>query len=139
MNYNIKVSCSKERLKSIREFVKNTLSDYAIDEVEISQLVLAVDEVCANMIIHSHGCDDTQTIEIKIDVEPNQGIVFQIIDKGISFNFSTYQEPSLEKIIETKKKGGIGLMLVKRIMDDVQFSSNNGLNVCRMFKKLQKN
>lgn len=136
MDYNLKVPCSKDKLKSIREFVENTLKQYALPELEISQLVLAVDEICANMIIHSHACDESQSIELLIQVEKDKSILFQITDHGLSFNYQEYQEPSLNEIVQSKRKGGIGLMLVKRIMDQVEFKTAPGHNVCRLFKKL---
>lgn len=136
MNYNLKVPCSKDKLKSIREFVENTLKGHAIAELEISQLVLAVDEICANMIIHSHSCDESQSIELLIRIEKNKSILFEITDHGLSFNYKEYQEPSLNEIVQSKKKGGIGLMLVKRIMDDVEFKNSPGHNVCRLLKRL---
>jgi serine/threonine-protein kinase RsbW len=136
MKYNLKVPCSKDKLKSIREFVENTLKKYALPELEISQLVLAVDEICANMIIHSHDCDDSQSIDILIQVDKGKSIVFEITDHGHSFNYKEYQEPTLNEIVQSKKKGGIGLMLVKRIMDNVEFTTSPGHNICRLLKKL---
>ncbi len=136
MNYKYKVSCSTERLKSVREFVENSLKGHVLSELQISQMVLAVDEICANMIIHTHGCDSSKSIDIHIHVENQSSVTFEIIDHGQSFNYQLYQEPELSEIVKNKKKGGIGLMLVKRIMDEVEFTSETGKNICRLFKRL---
>ncbi|MCZ6899981.1 MAG: ATP-binding protein, partial [Bacteroidetes bacterium] len=57
MDYRYNCQCSKEKLKKIREFVSEVLHKYNLTEVKINELVLAVDEVCANLIIHSHNCN----------------------------------------------------------------------------------
>jgi len=136
MKYNYKVRCNKNKLVEIREFVTGVLQSYSLTDVEINKMVLAVDEVCANLIIHSYNCDPKETIEIAIDVHEKDSITFEIIDRGLGFNICTYKEPSLTEVVRKKKKGGIGLMLVKRIMDDIQFKKDSDKSVCRLFKKI---
>lgn len=137
MNYRYKVRCKKNKLKEIREFVTGVLQQYALTEVEINKLVLAVDEVCANLIIHSYNCDPKETIELSIDVLENDCITFEIIDRGLGFNICNYKEPTLIEVVKEKKKGGIGLMLVRRIMDDIEFRRETGQSVCKLFKKIK--
>ena len=138
MDYRYNCQCSKDKLKEIREFVTEVLHKYNLSEVKINELVLAVDEVCANLIIHSHNCNPQESFEIKINVNKKEGITFYIIDDGkIGFNLNHYKEPSLNELIKKQKKGGVGLILVKRIMDDIQFKCSPERNVCRLFKKLK--
>ena len=98
-------------------------------------MVLAVDEVCANLMIHSHKCNPKETIELFIDVQ-SQEVIFEIKDTGNGFNLNNYQEPTIKEIVVEKKKGGLGLMLVNRIMDKVEFIKNDDSNVCRLKKKI---
>jgi serine/threonine-protein kinase RsbW len=135
MKYSFEAVCSKDQLKEIRKFVYEILSKYDLTELEVNAMALAVEEVCANLMIHSHNCNPKDTLELSIDVQKDQGFVFKIMDKGIGFDFKSYQEPSLQDIIKQKKKGGLGLMLVKRIMDSVEFIQGNNHNTYRLFKK----
>ncbi len=137
MNYRFKTSCTKQKLKEIRDFVTAVLYKYGLSEIETNKLVLAVDEICANLIIHAHGCNPKESIELLINVKENEGVTFEISDRGIGFNPGKYQEPSLNEIVKEKKKGGLGLMLVKRIMDDVEFKSDSRQNVCILYKKFK--
>lgn len=136
MKFNLKVYCEKTRLKDIRAFITERLSAYVHDELEINQMVLAVDEICANLIIHSNYCNANEAINLEIVVEKD-GITFEISDEGERFDFKQYKEPSIEEVVQTKKKGGIGLILVKRIMDKVEFSNRNDRNVCILHKKFK--
>lgn len=136
MNYSYKVSCQKQNLKKIRGFVTDVLEKYSIEEVQVNTIVLAIDEVCANLIIHSHNCDPNESIEINISAN-NNDYVFDIVEHGKGFDISKYDEPSLRTVIEAKKKGGIGLILVKKIMDQIQFISKNGQSICRLTKHIE--
>ncbi len=136
MNYRYKVKCNKDKLREIREFVTSVLEGYPLTELEINKMVLAVDEVCANLIIHSYKCNAKETIEISIEVQENDCITFEIIDRGLGFNICNYKEPTLTEVVEKKKKGGIGLMLVKRIMDNIEFRKETGQSICKLSKKI---
>ena len=112
MEYKFKVPCSKSKLGEIREFLQRVLSENSIPEVTVNTLVLAVDEVCANLIIHSHNCDPNEQIELKVRVNGKSEITFDIIDHGDGFNIGDYAEPSISDIVKQKRKGWIGLMLL---------------------------
>jgi serine/threonine-protein kinase RsbW len=137
MIYKFKTRCIKSKLREVRSFVNNVLKEYSIPEVEINKLVLAVDEICANLMIHGHECNPNDSIELVINVNENDGIIFEITDQGIGFNTNNYKEPTLQEIVRERRRGGIGLMLVKRIMDQVEFKNESNHNVCRLYKKLK--
>ena len=137
MQYKFNTSCSKDKLKEIRLFVSKVLNKYNIPEVKKNELILAVDEVCANLIIHSHNCNPKESFKLMIDIDHSKGITFDIIDQGIGFNIAKYREPSINEIKEKRQKGGMGLILVKRIMDNIEFKCGPDKNVCRMFKKIK--
>ena len=136
MEYKFQVPCSKSKLGEIREFLQRVLSENSIPEVTINSLVLAVDEVCANLIIHSHNCNPEDHIELKVRVSGKSKITFDIIDHGVGFNIGDYQEPSISDIVKQKRKGGIGLMLVRRIMDEIELIKGKEQNVYRLHKKI---
>ena len=129
------IPCSTNYLKDAREFFNNVLNGVGLDETTQNAIILAVDEVCANIIIHSK-CDKSQKIDLSIEVNEGQ-LLFEITDKGKhSFDINTYEGPDLDEIIETKRKGGVGILLVKKIMDKIEMISSDGLNVCRLYKNI---
>jgi len=132
----LNIACDKSNLIKIRDFVGAQLQEQNLKDLEIHKIVLAVDEVCANLIIHSNACNPKQNIEVSIEISPNQKVVFIIKDQGVSFNPAAYAEPSMDDIISSRRKGGVGLMLVKRIMDKIEFTQEKNYNICRLIKKL---
>lgn len=121
MIHHYKANCSKDNLKLIREFVKVVLTDYRLSEKEITRLVLAVDEVCSNLIIHSNECDASKQIEINIENQKSNTIIFKIVDSNsMFFDPQSYEPPTLDKIVEERRRGGLGLNLIKQIMDSIE-------------------
>jgi serine/threonine-protein kinase RsbW len=136
MKFNISVPSEKSNLQRIRAFIIDVLREQHLSDVEVHSMVLAVDEVCANLMIHSNNCSPNHSIAVEINIKSNSKIVFDIIDKGSGFDIREYPEPDLKEIIRKRKKGGVGLLLVKRIMDDIDFITNKDYNIVRLTKNL---
>lgn len=119
----------------MREFVKSSLSGHGFADVDIASLVLAMDEMCANLIIHSHKCNIRDHFDIEVHIKKGS-VTFKILDDLEMFDLLNYTEPSLNDIVKTQRKGGIGLILVKRIMDTIDLKQENGKNCCCLSKNL---
>ena len=138
MIHRLKAHCSKKQLREIRAFVEKVLKSHEMPDIEAYQIVLAVDEICANLIIHSHHCNAEESFEVRINYKDNEEIIFEIVDEGMAFALNKYAEPNLKEIVRTKRKGGLGLMLVQRIMDKIEFTKKNNKNVCLLCKKIDQ-
>jgi serine/threonine-protein kinase RsbW len=136
MRYLLSIAYDKQHLASVRTFVREVLLTYKISEIQIYQLVLAIDEICANLIIHSQNCNEHRSFELEIEVIPDRQILFLLRDDGDAFDITKYCTPELEEIITAGRKGGMGLILVKRIMDNIEFSKEKNHNICRLVKNI---
>jgi serine/threonine-protein kinase RsbW len=136
MEKTMKLYCDTGRLVELRDFLQGILSDTTMSEVEQHQVILAVEEVAANLIIHSHDCNPAEFIEINVN-RNKKLLKIEIIDSGERFNILEYQEPDITEVIKSKRKGGLGIILVKRIMDKIEFESFQNKNICRLYKILK--
>lgn len=139
MNYKYKVGCSIENLKGVRDFIRSTLKQHNVKEIQISEMVLALDEMCSNLMIHAHQCNPDELFELHIAVQKGKPIVFELIDDGTVFDINQFAEPDLDNLVHEKRKGGLGIRLVKSIMDKVEYQRRSGKNVCRLTKQVQFN
>ena len=139
MRYKYKVGCSLENLQGIRDFIRTSLKNHGISEIEISEMVLALDEMCSNLMIHAHDCNPTELFDLEIVIDKNKPVVFEIIDHGSVFNINQFSEPSMDNLIHEKRKGGLGIRLVKSIMDSVEYGKKKNKNICRLVKRVQAN
>lgn len=133
MSSKLTIGCKKEELIKIRQFTSDALELHKVPDLEAHKLVLAVDEVCANLIIHANDCNPQSHIEFNIDFRPAQ-IIFTFKDKGVGFDINEYESPSMDELVTSRRQGGLGLILVKRIMDKIEFSTEKNHNICRLIK-----
>lgn len=136
MNYKYKVGCSIDNLKGVRDFIRVSLKNHGVADLIVSEIVLALDEMCSNLMIHAHHCNPEEIFELNIFVESNKPLVFELIDDGTVFDINQFMEPALNNIIHEKRKGGLGIRLVKSIMDKVEYQNRSGRNVCRLTKTI---
>ncbi|WP_109832477.1 ATP-binding protein [Reichenbachiella versicolor] len=137
MTHQFKTSCKREKLKDIRHFLTEVLNDIGLSEKESNKVVLAVDEVCANLMIHSNKDNPNENLEVYVQDEGDK-IKFEIVDHGEAFDYTHYKEPAIDDIVMSKRRGGLGIMLVKKIMDQVEFKCEKSRNVCCMTKNIDK-
>ncbi|MGF1533083.1 MAG: ATP-binding protein [Bernardetiaceae bacterium] len=136
-SHTIQVACIKANLKKIRQFVATVLERHQVDDVDSNLLVLAVDELCANLMIHSHSCNPEEDIEVCVEKSGEQ-FIFEIRDRNQAiFNLHNYQLPDLQNIIKERRAGGMGLILVRRIADDIQCLQDGKTNIYRFFKRIE--
>jgi len=136
MNHQIRINCQTTALSKLRLFLQEALDELQLSAKDQHQLTLAVEEVCANLIIHSHKCNGDEHIQLQIKEVPGK-LVFEITDQGKAFNMLDYEVPNLDKVKGEKRKGGLGIILVKKIMDEIEFESSQGTNTCRLIKWFQ--
>lgn len=136
MRLNYTIPCSKEYLCEVRSFVRRNLAQANISETELNQVVLAVDEACANAIIHGNACDPSREIALSMEVDNSQ-INVEISDVG-SFrpNETTWANFSMAEHVRRQSKGGLGRLLMHRIMDSVNYYRRGQTNVCALSKQL---
>lgn len=136
MNYQYNIGCSLENLKGVRDFIRKALRSHVTSDVVLNEIILALDEMCSNLMIHAHHCNPDHHLEMHIDVPKKGKVIFEIMDDGAMFDINRFHEPDIDNLIHEKRKGGLGIRLVKSIMDEVVYTTRNGRNVCRLTKTI---
>jgi len=54
MHYQYNIGCSLNNLKGIRDFIRESLKGHGVTDVTMNEIVLAIDEMCSNLMIHAH-------------------------------------------------------------------------------------
>lgn len=110
-----------DRLAEIRSFLKDTLTALGA-EGAVDAFVLAVDEVCANLVQHADvGAFPGPT---RVTVQRADGdIIIVVEDRGRPFDPSDAPAPDLTSDWEDRRVGGLGWFLVKQMVDDLSYLS----------------
>ena len=132
----LRIACSRAHLQVVRDFVRNYLAAKQLPDKLVNQVVLAVDEVVANFIIHANGEDETQFLDLQLDFDEHD-LNVEIADNGDTiFLPGPHQAPDLRAYIQQGRKGGMGMALVNRLMDRVEFFTRGNHTVCHLSKHL---
>jgi serine/threonine-protein kinase RsbW len=136
--FSLHVPSSTENLAMIRDFVSNIGQQAGLDDAQVMRLALAVDEACANVIEHAYGSEQIHQVTIRGEFDSDE-LSFVIVDTGRHFDPAALRPEPIEELVRQRKSGGLGLRLIRTIMDDVQYRIIPGeKNELRMVKKLHK-
>ena len=123
-------------LLQVREFVLRAAREFGFSEEEASKIVLAVDEACTNVIKHAYQYAPDREIEIVIKPVKDR-MQITVIDDGKSFNPSTAKLPDLKQHLSHYRRGGLGIYLMRSLMDKVEYKYAPGKkNEVRLTKYL---
>ena len=122
---NLKIKSQTEKLHLVREFVSDAARNFGFDEDSAGNIALAVDEACTNVIKHSYEFASNNDIEIGI-LTTNGKFEVIITDQGKGFNPEAIQAPDMREYLNAYKKGGLGMYLMKSLMDKVEYTIAQG-------------
>jgi len=137
-SYLLKIPSQTDNLELIRNFINGVAKKVGFDSEESNKIELAVDEACTNVIEHAYQHDESKDIDIAIKIDYHK-ISVVVTDRGKSFNMKEVELPDMESYLAELRVGGLGIYLMKTLMDEVDYHSKPGIkNEVRMVKYLLK-
>ena len=119
-NDKILIKSSTSNLSLVRGFIEHKARSLNLDLLTTNQIVISVDEACTNIIKHTHKFNDNQIIEIESFLTDNQFIIV-LKYKGEAFDPTKKQNPDMNEYFAKYKVGGLGIPLMKKSMDKIEF------------------
>ncbi|GBD90723.1 serine-protein kinase RsbW [bacterium BMS3Abin04] len=115
------IKSSTANLSTVRNFIKSSALECGFDEETTGKIILAVDEACTNIIKHAYNYSPDGEILVNVKFY-NKKFSIIITDNGSSFDSSLIPEPNLEEYLKQKKVGGLGMFLMRKLMDQIKYS-----------------
>ncbi|MEE8336066.1 MAG: SpoIIE family protein phosphatase, partial [Candidatus Neomarinimicrobiota bacterium] len=120
----------------------NSFNEFAIQnkmsEKDMAQIDITLDDLSNNII--SYGFEDKNTHDINFNGElSGNRLIINIDDEGKEFNLLNLEEPSTTQTVEEREIGGLGIHLVKSIMDEVKYKRSKGANKITIIKVVKFN
>ena len=122
-----------EELNKLEPFLNGIFEREHLDMSMLPQIDLALEEAVTNIIMYAYPEGEKGTAELTVEVADGQ-ISATLIDSGTPFNPLQQQEANLDVSLEERKIGGLGIHLIKEIMDVVEYAYEDGRNVLKMKK-----
>ncbi len=136
--FEIKLPIDTVNLEIIRNFVANIALNMGFSEENVHRIELAVDEASTNVIKHAYkkANRDQKLIAVRVTTYPDR-LQIEVVDTGKGFNPEKVKTPSMDLYLKKMKRGGLGLYLIKTLMDKVEYEIKPGVrNKVRMIKYL---
>ena len=99
------------------------------------QLNLALEEAVVNVMEYAYPEGKSGSVLVEAEKSPDQ-IVFTINDSGTPFDPTAQTEPDITLSVEERPIGGLGIHLVRQIMDDIHYERKDDKNILTLIKKL---
>ena len=132
----LQIESRTERLIVVRDFVSEAAREFGFPDEDISKIALAVDEACTNVIKHAYKFDPAKKLTISVK-RGNGAFEVSIQDTGRRFNPTILQPPDMKEYLTHFRRGGLGVHLMKALMDKVEYNFEPGKpNEVRLVKYL---
>lgn len=131
------VPAKLKELDKVLEFINSELESHGCSMKSQLQIDMAVEEIYANIAQYAYPShqDGKAAICCTIEGVPMQATI-QFIDHGVPYNPLEKKDPNVSLSAEDRQIGGLGIFLVKKSMDNVQYEYTNGKNVLTIDKKI---
>lgn len=97
---------------------------------------LALDEIVTNIVLHGFDDGSGQEFEVRLSAVPGQ-ITGEVEDGGAAFNPLDAPTPDLNAPLDERALGGLGIHLVKNLMDKVDYRRDGAKNVLTILKRIR--
>ncbi len=129
------IKADTEYLTLINKLTSDICKMLGFSEENSKNISLAVDEAVTNTIKHAYKMDNKKDIEIEYFTKENE-LIIKILHTGIPISPDKLVFPDMKEYLEKYKKGGLGIMLMIKFMDSVEYGSENDRHFCKLTKKI---
>ncbi|MDO4983273.1 MAG: ATP-binding protein [Eubacteriales bacterium] len=123
-----------EQLDDVLAFAEERMDECGFSMKTVMQVSLALEEAFVN--VASYAYPDSEGEAELSAVSDDEELTFILSDSGLPFDPTDKEDPDITLPAEERGVGGLGILMVKKIMDEVGYRYENGRNVLTMKKKI---
>ena len=125
--YSFKLKSELSELKALFQHINCFGQVFGLPESLMSEINICLDELFTNIVLYGLDDDLEHFIMFNISLHGN-AVIVNISDDGIPFNPLTKKDPELATDINKAQIGGLGIHIVKKLMDDIRYERKRGKN-----------
>ena len=121
----------------LRDFIYNTIKVREVDEIACEDILLCCDEAGTNIVMHSYKDTTLKNPTFECSIKfTDDTLEILLRDQGKQFLRENVPKPSLEANLRGERRGGFGVFIMEKMMDQVEYKYVNGFNETTMRKKI---
>jgi sigma-B regulation protein RsbU (phosphoserine phosphatase) len=124
-----------ETIPQLNEFIDLVAEEVGLDMSLTMSLNLAMEEAVVNVMDYAYPDDQKGNVDIEVTAD-QEWMTFVITDTGIAFDPTTKEDADTTLSAEERPIGGLGIFLVRQLMDDINYKREGNKNVLTLRKKL---
>ena len=125
--YSFELKSDLSELKTLSNHINNFGQANGLKEILISEINICLDELFTNIVLYGFKDDLEHIIRFNLNKNGN-ALILNIEDNGIPFNPLLKKNSELPADINNAKIGGLGIHIVKKLMDDIWYERKPGKN-----------
>ncbi|MCR5836941.1 MAG: ATP-binding protein [Lachnospiraceae bacterium] len=130
------IIAEKENLNQVLEFVDERLEKIDCPMKVQMQIDIAVEEIFVNIASYAYHPEvGKATIRVEVKEEPLT-VYLTFIDNGVAYDPLKKEDPDVTLSAEDREIGGLGIFMVKKNMDEIQYEYKEGQNILTLKKKI---
>ena len=134
--YTFELKNDLSELKALHQHLKNWGEATGLSDDCISQINICLDELLTNIVSYGFKDDLEHRIKFTFNVDSNL-LIISIEDDGIPFN-PLEKDPEIPVDVDNAKIGGLGIHIIKKLMDDICYERKQGKNKLTIIKLIQE-
>lgn len=135
MTESMTVLAQIDEFPRVSEFIESQAQQAGLGPKEITQLLIAAEEAYVNIAHYAYAGSDGQ-VEIYCEaLSDSTGIAVSFHDSGQPFNPLVNREPDINAPLQEREIGGLGIFMIKKMMDKVSYCYQDGKNQLTLIKK----
>ena len=135
MHRELTIDNSLSHVPEVNDFVKSFGDELKLEEKDTQNLKLAIEEAVVNVINYAYPTGEKGDINIEATATAIS-LKFKIIDTGVAFAPTDAPDVDTSLTAEERQIGGLGIFLVRQLMDTINYERIEGKNVLTLTKKL---
>lgn len=124
---SLRISSKAPEVATLTDAIESFLARHQVSPSLAQIFSLAFDEIVTNVASYAHNDDEDHLIDISIALDPHE-ISAAVVDDGMAFDPLQIPEPDTTLSIEEREVGGLGIFLVRKLMDRVAYERRDDRN-----------
>ena len=125
-----------ETIPQLNEFIDTVAEEIGLDMSLTMSLNLAIEEAVVNVMEYAYPEGEQGNVDIEV-IADDKWLTFIISDNGIPFDPTTQKDADTTLSAEERPIGGLGIFLVRQLMDSINYQRENGKNILTLSKKME--
>lgn len=128
------VPAEREQLYRVLEFTEDQAKEAGASRKETDRLLLAVEEIFVNIADYAY-VDGRGDVTVKVRRTDNAQMEITFSDSGVPYDPLEKPDPDTHLAAEKRQEGGLGILLAKNMMDEMEYERRDGRNILTMKKR----